>query len=645
MKKAKVIIASLVLAVLAMTLSGKAMAQDEDEDRGFSMNLFQAAHGHDSFLTVEGATVPEGFSFFVGSLLHYQNKPLVIRTCTDPQGDECNEWGGEKTALIEHHLSLDVAGGISLFRVFELGVVLPVVLYQTGEGITSGPVADRMDEIGGSSGLDDIRLHLKFDLLHGIFRQKTKKFGLAIIPVLTIPVGKHIHDDSFMGDSQVTVHPKLAFTANAGRVRIGINFGYLWREDKEFYMATLGQRLTYGAALDVRIWSGLHGIIEVFGQNGFSSELTESPLEADLAVRYIFSNGLGLTGGAGMGIIGAVGTPRVRAFLGLAYAPPEKKAEPVIPDTDGDGILDPDDQCPEDPEDPDGFEDEDGCPDLDNDKDGIPDKEDECPDDAEDKDEFEDEDGCPDPDNDKDGIPDKEDECPNEPEDKDEFEDEDGCPDPDNDEDGILDEKDECPNEPEDMDGVEDEDGCPDEDLAKIDEGQIKIMQKIYFEYNKANIIGDMSFEVLDAVVKILKDHTDITIRIEGHTDNKGAKEYNKKLSTRRANSVKKHLVEQGIDAGRLKTLGHGIAKPIADNSTEEGRAENRRVEFHITGQAGSDVKSEAGEGKAKKKEKKDKKKDKAKAKGAKKDKDKAKGAKKDKDKDKGKKKDKKKAK
>ncbi|MFH1437178.1 MAG: OmpA family protein [Pseudomonadota bacterium] len=632
MKKAKVIIACFGLAVFATTLSGKAMAQ---YDREFSVNLFQAAHGSGSFLTVEGAAVPEGFSFFVGGLVHYQNKPLVIRTCTDPQGDECNEWGGEKTALIEHHLSLDVAGGISLFRVFELGIVIPAVLYQTGEGITSGP--DRMDEIGGSSGMDDIRLHLKFDLLHGIFRQKTKKFGLAIIPVLTIPVGKHIYDDSFMGDSQVTVHPKLAFTADAGRVRIGINFGYLWREEKDFYLATLGQRLTYGAALDIRIWSGLHGIIEVFGQNGFSSELTESPLEADLAVRYIFDSGLALTGGLGMGIIGAVGVPRVRSFLGLAYAPPEKKPQPVIPDTDGDGILDPDDQCPEDPEDPDGFEDEDGCPDLDNDKDGIPDKEDECPDDAEDKDEFEDEDGCPDPDNDKDGIPDKEDECPNEPEDKDDFEDENGCPDPDNDEDGIPDEKDECPNEPEDMDGVEDEDGCPDEDLAKIDEGQIKIMQKIYFEYNSSKIIGDMSFEVLEAVVKILKDRPDITIRVEGHTDNKGAKEYNKKLSARRANSVKKYLVEQGIDAGRLKTQGLGTAKPVADNSTEEGRAENRRVEFHITGQEGSAVKSEADGEKAKEKGKKKEKE--AKGKGEKKAKEKAGDKGKKKDKKKGKKK------
>ena len=109
----------------------------------------------------------------------------------------------------------------------------------------------------------------------------------------------------------------------------------------------------------------------------------------------------------------------------------EKKVVAMGPkDTDGDGIPDDKDKCPNEPEDKDGFQDEDGCPDLDNDGDGIPDAQDKCPNQAEDKDGFQDEDGCPDPDNDGDGIPDAADKCPNEPEDKDGFQDEDGCPDP-----------------------------------------------------------------------------------------------------------------------------------------------------------------------------------------------------------------------
>lgn len=165
-------------------------------------------------------------------------------------------------------------------------------------------------------------------------------------------------------------------------------------------------------------------------------------------------------------------------------------------DRDGDGIVDRRDHCPDTAEDPDGFRDDDGCPDYDNDHDAIPDRRDGAPDAAEDYDGFMDTDGIPDPDNDNDGVPDVKDLCPDEPEDfdghhdddgcpdvlqdrdgdgvedardgcpdeaedQDGFEDGDGCPDPDNDLDGILDEQDDCPDRPEDYDGDADEDGCP----------------------------------------------------------------------------------------------------------------------------------------------------------------------------------------
>jgi hypothetical protein len=128
-----------------------------------------------------------------------------------------------------------------------------------------------------------------------------------------------------------------------------------------------------------------------------------------------------------------------------------------IADQDSDGIPDALDACPTDPEDIDGFEDQDGCPDPDNDGDGILDAVDGCPNDSEDVDGFEDADGCPDVDNDNDGVPDATDGCPNDPEDFDGFEDQDGCPDPDNDGDGIPDEVDVCPLLP----GTVQFDGCP----------------------------------------------------------------------------------------------------------------------------------------------------------------------------------------
>jgi hypothetical protein len=148
----------------------------------------------------------------------------------------------------------------------------------------------------------------------------------------------------------------------------------------------------------------------------------------------------------------------LRLTVGLAVHSPRRF------DRDGDGVSDRSDRCPDQPEDLDGFEDGDGCPDPDNDRDGVPDGVDACPVVPEDRDGFLDSDGCPDPDNDGDGLVDDRDLCINAAEDKDGFRDSDGCPDPDNDEDGVADVVDRCPNRAEDLDGFEDDDGCPDPD-------------------------------------------------------------------------------------------------------------------------------------------------------------------------------------
>jgi outer membrane protein OmpA-like peptidoglycan-associated protein len=296
---------------------------------------------------------------------------------------------------------------------------------------------------------------------------------------------------------------------------------------------------------------------------------------------------------------------------------------PRVGDRDGDGYDDKTDKCPDDPEDFDSFEDDDGCPDKDNDKDNVLDaaefkdgkwtnndkktengREIDCRNEPEDVDQFEDEDGCPDPDNDRDTILDGVDNCPNDPEDFDQFEDQDGCPDKDNDKDGVLDaaelnrnpdgtyawtNKDkktengvevDCRNLPEDFDKFEDEDGCP--DVLKIDNCQIKLSDKIYFKFNKWDI-DPKSFKVLDEVRDTLNAAPDIKIWIEGHTDSKGSDKYNKNLSQKRVDSVKKYLVEQGkIDGTRLEPVGWGEEKPIDSNKTAEGRANNRRVEFNL---------------------------------------------------------------
>ncbi len=248
-------------------------------------------------------------------------------------------------------------------------------------------------------------------------------------------------------------------------------------------------------------------------------------------------------------------------------------------DQDGDGILDDADRCPRVAEDKDGFQDDDGCPDDDNDFDGIADKIDNCPNEPEDKDGFEDDDGCPEPDNDKDNIADSIDQCPMEPEDKDGFEDDDGCPDPDNDKDGVTDATDKCPNEA----GVP-PDGCPKKyALVVVTEQKIELKQTVFFDTNKATI-KSVSFALLDDVALAMKDNPKISVEIQGHTDSQGNDNFNLKLSQQRAESVRTYLIKRGVGSDRMVAKGYGENVMIADNRTAEGRAQNRRVEFVITG-------------------------------------------------------------
>ena len=263
----------------------------------------------------------------------------------------------------------------------------------------------------------------------------------------------------------------------------------------------------------------------------------------------------------------------------------DPSAAPVDDDRDKDGIKNSVDSCPDDPEDKDGFQDEDGCPDLDNDKDGIPDKTDQCANDPEDKDGFEDEDGCPDRDNDKDGILDKQDKCPNEAEDKDGFEDEDGCPELDNDQDGVPDAQDQCPEEKETKNGYADDDGCPDAEQVRVVGDKIVLDDKVHFWTNSSKI-RPTSFALLERVGKLIEDNpTYVHIEVQGHTDERGPEWFNEKLSQGRANSVMEFLISRGIARERLSAKGFGSSVPLVDKKSERAWFMNRRVEFKVTRQ------------------------------------------------------------
>jgi outer membrane protein OmpA-like peptidoglycan-associated protein len=169
------------------------------------------------------------------------------------------------------------------------------------------------------------------------------------------------------------------------------------------------------------------------------------------------------------------------------------------------------------------------------------------------------------------------DKCPLESEELGGYEDTGCCPDPDHDKDPVPDVKEQCPNEI--GSPTEEPLGCPKQSLVIVTDCEVKITQQIHFEFNKDRIRPE-SHPVLNAVVEVLQKNPDIRIEVQGHTDNKGGAAYNRDLSHRRAGSVKKYLVAHGVTPERLTSLGYGFDRPLVDNTTEQNRALNRRVQF-----------------------------------------------------------------
>jgi OOP family OmpA-OmpF porin len=225
-------------------------------------------------------------------------------------------------------------------------------------------------------------------------------------------------------------------------------------------------------------------------------------------------------------------------------------------DSDGDGVTDDKDKCPNEQEDRDGFQDDDGCPDYDNDEDGIPDQYDKCPNEPEDKDGFEDQDGCPELDNDQDGVPDELDACPMEkgiPEER-------GCPAKDGDGDGVMDWQDNCPvekGEPSNM-------GCPaaQKQLLRIQHGELQPIEGPTFEPGKAALPAKVL--MLDQLATLLAAHPEIGhLTLVGQTDAKSYEDpAKKKLTQDRVDAMKAFLVKKGVAESRLITTTAGDVAP-----------------------------------------------------------------------------------
>jgi len=611
---------SLSVMVAALAVPSVALAQGADQPGGnVNINAFRFAMDSRGYITTNASQVLGNKEFSFGLVTDWGYRML--------------KFGGENDGDPEFRIdniitpTLIAAAGLKLGPAeLELGASVPfmVVAGDRGPDYMAGTNNAESFKFDGQ-GLGNIGIHLKTRFLK---TTRGPKVGLGLMGSLYLPTASEAN--RFLGEDKLGAQVMGIVDKEFGaerRFRIALNGGILIRTGSTEYTDTgtgganspaTNEKLETGTEIPVRlalayaltpqkfdVIGEVTGGVPLGGDNYF-------PLEAIAGIKVYLARNSFLTLGGGTGIMpGNAGSPLARGFIGIVF-------EPNIGDRDGDGLKDDVDDCPNDPEDYDQFEDEDGCPEPDNDKDGILDEDDrcplnpedkdgfededgcpegnkndrdgdgllddvdQCPDDPEDFDKFKDEDGCPDPDNDDDGILDVDDLCPNDPEDKDGWEDEDGCPDPDNDKDKILDNDDRCPNEPETKNGFEDEDGCPDRGRVVVTDTKIEILDKVYFEYNKA-IIKSESYPILDAVAATLEGNPDIQlIEVQGHTDERGNDAYNLSLSDKRAKAVVAYLVDKGIAQSRLQGQGYGETQPIERKSTEAAYAKNRRVEFLI---------------------------------------------------------------
>jgi outer membrane protein OmpA-like peptidoglycan-associated protein len=239
--------------------------------------------------------------------------------------------------------------------------------------------------------------------------------------------------------------------------------------------------------------------------------------------------------------------------------------ETVVMDSDGDGINDNVDKCPNTP----GVAKYNGCPIPDSDNDGVNDEEDKCPNTPG----LAKYNGCPAPDTDGDGINDENDKCPTVPG----VERYQGCPIPDSDNDGVNDEEDNCPH----LAGTAANHGCPDIDAST--QSKVDMMAKnVSWTNSTGYTISNKSNKSLDQVASMLKADPNLKVTINAHTDNTGDADAKKTLSQNRADAVRDYLVSQGVNTNQITSTGYGGEQPIADNKTAGGRMKNQRVELKL---------------------------------------------------------------
>lgn len=540
------------------------------------------------YLTLDGShTLGDGGAGF-HLLTSYERRPMIF------------EDQGERTIdIVSGRLAADLAFTYGLLPRLDFGLDVPLMLSQSGRGPDGTGIE--------SFALGDPAMALKFELV-----DKTQHaVGLALVGQASLPLGD---EAALVGESGSTLGGRLVLEVPQGhRLDFVVNAGYRAREVTRVEELVLNDEMSLGFGVSAR----LHPRVQIMAELGLSTpaeapfrSVAETPADANGGFRVRLYEGLHLVLGGGAGLVPGYGAPAWRGFVGFESAPRRH-------DWDGDQVADGQDACDETP----GLIGEAGCPAReviakpkpagprkpadDRDEDRVRDDLDQCPYIAEDQDRFQDGDGCPEPDNDLDLLTDAYDGDPMGPEDWDTFEDEDGIPDPDNDRDGVADLEDKCP-----MQAAETETGCPG-DRAMADSGRgghgltgasgaplpdqdgplllgdtLHPGKPIIFEFAEARLTPG-SEGTVDDLAAYLKAHPDLgPFEVGVHVDSLGNRRWKVYLSHARAEALVAELVQRGVAADRLEAHGYGFDVPVADDTTPQGRALNRRVEFRLLSQS-----------------------------------------------------------
>ncbi|MGE0328242.1 MAG: OmpA family protein [Polyangiaceae bacterium] len=556
---------SIVLPALALLfVSGHAHAQQTT----FYLDRIQISGAPDDGFAVWRPYMSPKTRIYGAATLGYTLNPLRASVVTDdPKAER------DTANIMRHQLIAHLQAGAELASRLGVNITIPVAVFQ------EGGADPQVNGIGGGLERRTVALHdIRLDARVRAFETDDGFMRLGGGGALWVPVGDA---ESFAGDDQLTGYLYGSAEFDFGPFYISGNIGPHFRPERGIGGVNgnlfLASELRYagGAYLPLRegtillggeLW-GTTGIGNVgpddhssffAGQNTDFEWLGFLRLALDDQKRWYFK------GGGGTRLASGYGSPDVRLLAQIG-------TYTTIEDTNPGQVA----RRYRDAPDVD-------MQDKDTDGDGYPDDVDACPTVKEDGKPPNPSDGCPAPaDRDGDGILDDIDKCPDEPEDKDGVQDSDGCPEDDPDKDGIPDAEDACPTEPGLKNKVAEKNGCP--GSTKFVEGsdEIQLLQPIQFETGKS-VIKKVSYPILDEVVMLLKSRDDLRIAVHGHTDSRGSRDLNTRLSKARAKACMDYLIAHGIKASRLESEGFGPDKPVAPNDTEAGRAKNRRVEFRI---------------------------------------------------------------